>query len=169
MVILKFSIATGIVLVCMYLGNLKSKTFENRVVELRNVQASLNMFKTKIEFTYEPIQEIFEEISKIIYQNKENIFESTIEIMKEKELALAWYDSIQKIKNDFTKEDKETLKTMGKLLGKTDKEGQIREICLTENLLEGQIQKAEIEKSKNVKLYKTLGTVFGLGISILFI
>ena len=39
---------------------------------------------------------------------------------------------------------------------------------LLQNLLENQIQKAEQEKSKNVKLYKTLGTVFGLGIAILF-
>ena len=169
MFLLKLLIATGIVSICMYLGILKSKTFENRVVELRKVQASLNMFKTKIEFTYEPVQEIFEEISKIIYQNKENIFENTVNFMKEKELTLAWYYSIENIKNDFSKEDRNCLNTLGKLLGKTDKDGQIREICLTENLLENQIQKAEVEKNKNVKLYKTLGTVFGLGISILFI
>ena len=165
---IKMVILIGIVGVCSYLGILKSKTYENRVIELRKVQSSLNMFKTKIEFTYEPIKEIFEEISRIIYQNENNIFKNTNVLMKEREVTLSWYESIENIRNDFTKEDKETLKTMGKLLGKTDKTGQIREISLTENLLENQIQKAEIDRNKNVKLYKTLGTVLGLGIGILF-
>ena len=154
---------------CSYLGILKSKTFENRVIELRKVQSSLNMFKTKIEFTYEPIKDIFEDISNVVYQNENNIFKNTTEIMENKNASQSWYQALENLKKDFTKEDKEVLKTMGKLLGKTDKVGQISEICLTENLLELQMQKAEIEKNKNVKLYKTLGTVFGLGIGILFI
>lgn len=168
MFVFKMTIVIGIVSICSYLGILKSKTFENRVINLRKIQTALNMFKTKIEFTYEPIKDIFEEISIIIYQNTDNIFQNTIRYMKQNNVSIAWYEAIENSKKDFTLEDKECLKTMGKLLGKTDKEGQIREICLTENLLENQIQKAEFEKSKNAKLYKTLGTVFGLGIGILF-
>ena len=168
MIILKIVILVGIVSICSYLGILKSKTFENRVVELRKIQSSLSMFKTKIEFTYEPIKDIFEEISNIIYQKENNIFQNTVDFMQVQNVSTAWYEAVESMKNDFTIEDKETLKTMGKLLGQTDKIGQIREICLTENLLGNQIQKAEIEKNKNVKLYKTLGTVFGLGIGILF-
>ena len=66
-------------------------------------------------------------------------------------------------------EDKNAIKALGKLLGKTDKTGQIREITLVESLIKAQIEKAEIEKNKNVKLYKTLGTVSGIGISIILI
>lgn len=168
MFVFKMTIVIGIVGICSYLGILRSRTFENRVVELIKIKTALNMFKTKIEFTYEPIKDIFEEISTIIYKNKNNIFQNTIKHVSDENISISWYESVADIKNDFTIEDKEILKTLGKLLGKTDKDGQIREICLTENLLENQIQKAEIERNRNTKLYKTLGTVLGLGIGILF-
>lgn len=167
MLIFKIIVITGIIYICSYLGILKSKTFENRVNDLRMVQSSLNMFKTKIEFTYEPIKDIFEEISQIVYQKQENIFENTVLFMEGQDTSTSWYKALENTKNDFSFEDIEVLKTMGKLLGKTDKEGQIREICLTENLLQNQISKAEYEKNKNVKLYKTLGTVLGMGIGII--
>ena len=47
--------------------NLISKTisqkYKFRVIELEEMKNSLNIFKTKIKFTYAPIGEIFEEIS----------------------------------------------------------------------------------------------------------
>ena len=57
----------------------------------------------------------------------------------------------------------------GKLLGKTDKHGQINEINVTSNLIDTLIEKAELEKSKNYKLYKTLGSVVGIGLCIILI
>ena len=58
---------------------------------------------------------------------------------------------------------------LGKLLGKTDIKGQVNEIALTQGLIEKQIEKADIEKNKNVKLYKTMGVVLGIGICIILI
>ena len=169
MEIFKIIILMGIVGSSSYIGILKSKTFENRVRNLIKISEALNIFKTKIEFTYEPIKEIFEEISNVIYQNKENVFKNTIENIKEKSVSSCWIEATEKSKEDFTKEDIEVLKTLGKLLGKTDKSGQVSQIELTEKLLEKQIEKAETDKNKNTKLYKTLGTVLGLGICILLI
>lgn len=57
----------------------------------------------------------------------------------------------------------------GKLLGKTDVEGQVSEILLTQKLIEKQIEKAEYEKLKNSKLYKSMGVICGLGICIILI
>ena len=54
------------------------------------------------------------------------------------------------------------MKKLGKLLGQTDVEGQVSEIEVTENFLDTQIEKAEEEKKKNQKMYKTLGVVVGL-------
>ena len=51
--------------------------------------------------------------------------------------------------------------------GKTDIEGQISEIELTNTFLDIQIEKAENEKQKNQKMYKTLGTVVGLALVII--
>lgn len=51
--------------------------------------------------------------------------------------------------------------------GKTDIDGQMSEINLFKELLKTQIQKAEEEKRKNTKMYKSLGTIAGLTIIII--
>lgn len=167
MIFLKNIILIGIIGISTYIGFLKSRTYENRVKELKKIQNSLVMMKSKIEFTYEPLKNIFEEISRIIYKDKENIFLNTIN--KNKEIFLAWSQSVDEIKNDLLIEDKEIIKMMGKLLGKTDVKGQINEIALTENLIQKQIEKAEIEKEKNMKLCRSMGIILGLGICIILI
>ena len=58
---------------------------------------------------------------------------------------------------------------IGNLLGKTDKEGQISEIELVQNFIDTQIKKAESEREKNEKLYRTLGTVMGVAIAIVLL
>ncbi len=157
----------AIVLICSYLGILKAKTYEERSLELNKFRNALVMFKSKIEFTYEPLKNIFEDISNIIYSNKDNIFELTIK--KDKEIYTAWCESIDELKNGLNSEDKEIIKMLGKLLGKTDINGQVNEIVLTQNLIENQIEKAEFEKNKNVKLYKTMGVILGIGICIILV
>lgn len=167
MLFLKGLSLIGIIAICSYLGIIKAKTFENRVKELNKFKSSLIMFKTKIEFTHEPIKNIFEEISKVIYRDKENIFLYTIE--NSIDICNSWNNSADKLKKDFTKEDIEIIKMLGKLLGKTDINGQVNEIELTKSLIEKQIEKAELEKDKNSKLYKTMGVICGVGICIILI
>lgn len=167
MIFIKFLNLGLICFICFYIGNLKAKTYENRVVELTKFQNSLVMFKSKIEFTYEPINTIFTEISKIIYDGKSNIFEETLK--RNKEIYLSWNESIDEHKNGFNIEDKEIIKMFGKLLGKTDIKGQVSQIELTQKLIEKQIEKAEIDKNKSSKLYKTMGIICGMAICIILV
>ena len=67
------------------------------------------------------------------------------------------------------KEDIETLKGLSSLLGKVDLEGQVGEIELVDSFLDTQILKAEEQEKKFVKMYKTLGIVIGIAISIVLI
>ena len=157
----------GIIFICSYIGILKAKTYENRVTELNKFQNALVMFKSKIEFTYEPLKSVFEDISNIIYKNKENIFYLTIQ--KDRNICDAWIEATDSVKNSLNLEDRQIIKMLGKLLGKTDIKGQVNEISLTQNLIEKQIEKAEIEKNKNVKLYKTMGIIMGMGICIVLV
>ena len=46
------------------LGRYIAKRYGNRLNELEEMRTALNIFRTKISFTYSPIPEIFEEISK---------------------------------------------------------------------------------------------------------
>ena len=167
MIFIKFLNLGLICFICFYIGNLKAKTYENRVIELSKIQNSLIMFKSKIEFTYEPINNIFADISKIIYENKNNIFEETLK--KDKEIYLSWNEAIDEHRNGLSIEDKEIIKMFGKLLGKTDIKGQVSQIELTLNLIEKQIEKAEIDKNKSSKLYKTMGIICGMAICIILV
>ena len=53
--------------------------------------------------------------------------------------------------------------------GKTDLQGQLNEINLHISFLDKQIVLAEEECKKNEKMYRTLGTIFGLAIIIILI
>ena len=167
MFVIKWLSMISIFSICSYIGILKSRSYENRVKELNKFQNSLIMFKSKIEFTYEPLKNIFEEISKVIYLDKENIFKQVLK--NSDNIYNSWCESVENNSNELLQEDKDIIKMMGKLLGKTDIKGQVNEIELTKKLIDKQIEKLEIEKNKNVKLYKTMGVIIGLGICIILV
>ena len=89
--------------------------------------------------------------------------------MKEKSAGEAWEEGIEETDTSLTREDKDIIKSLSKLLGKTDLDGQISEIKLVQNFLNTQIEIAEKEKQKNEKLYRTLGGVVGLAIVIILV
>ena len=118
--------------------------------------------KTKIKFTYEPLADIFRQISNNNETNVEKIFGQMANQITYFQTKEVWENCIQEADISINQEDKDILKKLGKLLGQTDVEGQISEIEVTENFLNMQIEKAEEDKKKNQKMYKTLGITIGL-------
>ena len=169
MQIAKLIILLLVFLISNYIGKIIAGKYSYRLEELKEMKNSLNIFKTKIKFTYEPIPEIFEELSKKTIKNVGNIFKFAKEQMNCKTAEESWLEAIEKCENNLNNEDKNTLKMLAKMLGKTDLEGQVSQIDVTMNFLDKQIQQAEFEKNKNEKLYKKLGTIMGLAIVIILI
>ena len=64
MQIIKYFILFIILVLCSLIGRYLSKKYVIRVNELEKMKNALNMFQSKIKFTYEPIPEIFGEIAK---------------------------------------------------------------------------------------------------------
>ncbi len=169
MLIIKLMILLSVFVSCLLIGILMAKKYSNRLQELREMKNALNMFETKIKFTYESLPEIFKEISRQSNKNIGDIFKKACEDMKDKSAGEAWNESIDTVNSNMNIEDKTILKSLGKLLGKTDIEGQISEIKLVSSFLDTQIELAEKEKEKNEKMYKTLGGIVGLTLVIIFI
>ena len=166
MLFLKILNLGAIFFICFYIGIYKAKMCQERVYELQKFLNGIILFKNKVEFTYEPINYIFSDISNVIYENGENIFK---EIKNNNDdINISWIKSVERIKN-INNEDKEIIKMFGKLLGKTDIKGQLSQIELTQKLIEKQIEKAEFEKNKNSKLYKTIGIISGIAICIILV
>ena len=134
------------------IGKFLSKKYVYRLEELEEMKNSLNIFKSKIKFTYEPIPEIFEEISKNANKNIGIIFSRAKQKMNDTTATIAWEESLDEIvrenKTNLKKEDINILKSLSKLLGQTDVEGQVSQIEITQNFLNTQIKEARRRKSK---------------------
>ena len=146
--VIKYCMLFLLLVACTLIGRFLSKKYVYRLNELEEMKNALNIFESKIKFTYEPIPEIFGEISKNSTSNISNIFEKAKEKMKEKNASQAWEETIEESDCNFSKEDKQVLKTLSKLLGQTDSEGQISQIEITQNFLDAQIKEARRRKNK---------------------
>ena len=167
MIVIKYLILFLILVASTLIGRSLSKKYVYRLKELEEIKNSFNILKTKIKFTYEPIPELFQELENTKCINVGNIFKLAKEKMENENISTAWENAIEESATNLKKEDKEILKGLGKLLGRTDVEGQMGQIETTESLLENQIKEALEEKLKNEKLYSRLGTTIGLAIVIL--
>ena len=167
MLLIKITILFAIFLLCNIVGRIISGKYKYRLDELVEYKNALNVFKTKIKFTYSPIPEIFDEIEKTSSKNVGKVFKSAKEKMKEKTAGMSWNEAISESSGNINEEDKQTLQMMAKMLGEADLDGQVGQIDITLNFLEKQIQNAEEEKNKNAKLYKKLGTIMGLALIIM--
>lgn len=169
MQMIKYFILFIIFILSNIIGKAIAGKYTYRLEELKEMKNALNIFKSKIKFTYEPIPEIFSEISKSTNKNIAKIFEVAKNEMKNRTAEEAWKIAISNSENNLNKEDKDTLNMMSKMLGKSDVEGQISQIDITQNFIDKQIQNAEYERNKNEKLYKKLGTVIGLALVIILV
>ncbi len=169
MMIIKTILLIAIFLFCSYAGIITSERYKKRVEELKEMKKGFLNLETKMKYTYDLLPEILKEVAIGFHKNISDIFKNASFYMKEKSAKEAWEEAIENSKTNMNKEDIEVLKGLGKLLGKTDIEGQLSQIELTNEFIETQIEKAEKELQKNEKLYKTLGSVSGLALVILLI
>lgn len=101
------------------LGKMLSQKYVERVKELEDIKNALNIFKTKIKFTYSPISEIFEEISlNSSTKNVSSLFLESKENMKELSASDSWLEALEEISKNMNLQDEDIqkLKTLSKLL-----------------------------------------------------
>lgn len=168
MIVIKLISLFMLFCICIYIGQLISKKYRLRLEELKELKNVLNIMETKIVYTYEAMPEIFLHLEQITDGNVKSICNVVIENIDKKTVGQAWEEAIQKCDTNLNKEDKHVLKSLGKLLGKTDVDGQVSQIKLVLNFLESQIENATQERNKNEKMYKTLRSNFRSYISYNF-
>ena len=169
MLVFKIFLLILIIVASSYIGILFSKKYANREKEIKQMKTALNMFATKIKYTYEPIPSLFMEIANKIGGNIGSIFSLASTTMKEETAGDAWEKALNEVNHNLSKEDIAILKNLSKLLGQTDIEGQISQIEVVNEFLTSQLENANEERRKNEKMYRTLGIVTGLTIAIILI
>ena len=167
MFLIKVIMLVSVFLLCSIVGRIIAGKYKYRLEELKELKNNLNIFKTKIKFTYSPIPEIFEEIESTSSKNIGNIFGMAKNKMENKTASIAWNEAVLEAPSNLNEDDKKTLQMLSKMLGEADLDGQVSQIDITLNFLDKQIKNAEEEKNKNAKLYTKLGTIMGLALVIM--
>ena len=116
MQIIKYCMLFLIFIVSALIGKYISQKYKDRLEELEEIKNALNIFKSKIKFTYEPIPEIFGEISKNTNYNISKLFKQATENMQDETASLAWETAVDDFSGNLNKEDKQAIKTLSKLL-----------------------------------------------------
>lgn len=166
MLVIKYLSLIGVIVITSYIGFFKANGFIEREREIQKILNSLNYMKNKIEYTNLLMKDIFKEISINIYNNKLNMFGEALELPMNIRNSFKEVILNNKKIND---EDKKILTSLALSFGNVDRKVQISEINIAYNFLIERLEDAKICKLKNVKMYKTLGVVCGLVISIILI
>lgn len=143
-----------------------SNRYVIRANNLKQIKKALNIFEAKIIYTNETIPEVFLEISKKMNNEVGKLFYEASRRMKLEFAGEAWEKTIDGTGIILLNEDKEALKSLGKLLGSTDISGQINHLKLVNSFLDEQINDAVESRQKNEKMYKKLGIIIGLAVVI---
>ena len=150
------------------LGIMFAKIKIDRVKQIRALISALNMLEIEIEFALNILPDTFLKISKTIDEKIGQLFAVTAKQIMESRLNAceAWHTTLEKLFSTLCldKEDKEILLALGSSLGEVDTENQIKSIRLIIEQLKRQELKAEEDKAKSEKLFKSLGVLSGLTI-----
>lgn len=151
-------------------------TFANchwqRVRELRDLQFALRMLETEIGYTFTPLPIALERIGKKMQTVFKDLFLQTRNFyVKSGELTMeeAWEKALGEIKSRAALKNPqiEVLSELGKCLGVSNKEDQLKYITLTADFLKNEEIAAREAQQKYGKMYKYLGFLGGLVLVIL--
>jgi len=163
-----------VILSCTFLGFVLSNDCRKRPQQLRELQSLLQMFENQISYLSDVISEAFERISKVGSSETHIFFSKTIEILNKERTASApeaWEQAVRQNikKTSLNLEDEEVLVAFGKLLGRSDIDGQVKNIRLTLGHLKLQEEKAEDSRKSNEKMYRSLGILGGIAVVIVLL
>lgn len=174
MILIKLISSFFIFLTSTTIGYLYGKTYSSRLENLIYLEQCIKILETEIVYGATPLPEalsnvfkkgnskvsyIFEEIKNDLILNKrEGVYHSFSSV--EDKL----YDNLHLIK-----EDVEIFLALGRVLGTSDRTDQQKNFVLILNQIAAQILEAKIQRNKNVKLYRSLGVITGIGIIILLV
>lgn len=116
MQIIKYIILILIFVVSTYIGILMSKRYSSREMELKEFKKILTAIKTKIKFTYEPLADIFDDVSKNTISSISNVLKNTTEKMKTMTVENAWNEAVEESNLNINEEDKNMIKGFSKML-----------------------------------------------------
>lgn len=153
--------AVMIFAVCAYGGFSLSDSMKKRCAYLKNAIAALNLLETEITFGGSRLSKAFEKLDAAA--DTRGLFKAAAEAAERVGIKRAWKDAVKSKQSElrFTKEDAQTLMSLGERLGMTDTENQVKNIQYVKKRLELQLEGAEGEYDRMGRLYRNGGILAG--------
>jgi len=170
--ILKLVISLFIIILCSYVGYLKSKKLREREYILREMVTFLKLVENDILYMMNVLPNAYEIARQKLNTMLKDVIGNIVVDMLNENYGDHMEENITRHIaqiTELTSYDKEIFAQTLKNLGKSDVESQISMIQNSITIIENQIQEANEIKNKNAKLYRTIGAISGLMIVIVFI
>ncbi len=170
----KFILILLVFILATVIGYLLAGRYKTRVTELNDLIFALDVFETKIKYTYDSLTTSFLYIADNLKTKVYRLFYITAEILKENRNVSAG-DCFKQVIDDekiflaLNKDDIEIIKGLGVSLGQVDIDGQLKTIKLVSDSLKKQLDEAIDDNKKNFKLYRNMGVLSGLVIMIILL
>lgn len=173
MFFLKMTGALLMVAACSYTGFALSQRFIQRHRQLSVLQMGLEILSSEIAYMRTPLPLAFKKIALRLEEPISGIFFMTGRKLEGGEHfpREAWQETLRAKQQDtaLSPQDILVLGQLGVVLeGDADSDGQVRQLKLLAKEVERLILEAEAEKAKNVRVWRYLGLLGGLGFAILF-
>lgn len=126
--------------------------------------------KGHLKFRITPTQQMIQELSESSSFHKLTFLPQCAEkLKKEKNFPVVWKSCVLQKKNSLhlEQQDIDPILSIGDTLGASEAEVQISSLDLIESLLRSNLKEAEEEKRSKGKLYRNLGLLSGIAVSIL--
>jgi stage III sporulation protein AB len=151
-----------------------SAVYKNRVKRLEELLMSLEIFKAEINYGLSLLPEVFCSIAGKVRGPIGRLFTQTEKYMKLQEGYSArdcWQRSLQDTIGELELDQDQLvlLKKMGPIWGKGDKNDQLRQVALIQELIRQALQEAREAREKNEKMWRYLGLLGGCTIVILLL
>lgn len=170
----KFVLILLVFILATIIGYLLAGRYKTRVAELNDLIFALDVFETKIKYTYDSLTTSFLYIADNLKTKVYRLFYITAETLKENR-NLSAGDCFKQVIDDekiflaLNKDDIEIIKGLGVSLGQVDIDGQLKTIKLVSDSLKKQLDEAVEDNKKNFKLYRNMGVLSGLVIMIILL
>lgn len=156
------------------IGQLKAKTYDNRVCHLQELITTLKVLESEMKYRLDPLPDLLLRVSTIREGLSGTLLETAgrlLKIQTAQDLPECWREAVDAAYHEsaLTKEDQRIISDLGIELGKTDIGSQYSLFLRVFSLLEAQTAEAVEDKKTKGKMYKSLGSAAGILIVILLI
>lgn len=174
MFIFKLLGCTLVLAVSSLIGIVLAKAYSMRVNNIMDMITAFEILYTKISYNQSTLDEIFTDIGVQLGGPIGEIFNEMGIAFEGNLLYTAdelWIKVIEEniSKCDFSFDDIQVINEFSYMLGKSDIEGQLRNINMTLSRLKSQLIRAENEERKYSKMYKNVGILGGMGLAVILI